>query len=309
MRKKITLLLIIALIIIITSVVIQNKNKQRIRKTIEVYNQKVNNQDIVVDLSDNPYFLERQSGYDYREPETITYQSQITGTERHAMVFLPADYTDQKKYPVLYLLHGLDGSHRTWKNKSADIILQNLYYFNDAPEMIVVCPNSAVNQEENTDGADIADKIKAYDLTGKEVVENLMPFINSHYSVKTGREYTAIAGNSMGGRNALYTAFTHPQLFGYVGAFSSEHVLKNGTVCGIMPPLLKDLSLPPDMEMFKLLMLCVGKSDEICGNVTYELHNVMTKSGMDHIFYDMEGGHDDTVWQNALYNFARKIFK
>lgn len=101
MKRKITLLLIIALIIIIAGMVIQNKNKQRIRKTIEAYNQKVNSQYIVVDLSDNLYFLEKQPGYDYQEPETITYQSHITGTKRHAMVFLPADYTDQKQYPVL----------------------------------------------------------------------------------------------------------------------------------------------------------------------------------------------------------------
>ena len=60
------------------------------------------------------------------------------------MIFLPADYDEDKEYPVLYLLHGLDGSHRTWRNKSADIILQNLYYFDDVPEMFVVCPNCEV---------------------------------------------------------------------------------------------------------------------------------------------------------------------
>lgn len=55
--------------------------------------------------------------------------------------------------------------------------------------------------------------------------------------------------------------------------------------------------------------IALGKSDDICGSVTYELYHVMEENGMDHIFYDMEGGHDDTVWQNALYNFAGKIFK
>lgn len=310
MKRKVIAFVMAAVLIFIVCISIQDIRKQKIINAVNQYDQETNEQDIAVNLSDNPYFMEKQPGFRYREPETITYPSKITGTDRHAMVFLPADYTEKKQYPVLYLLHGLDGSHRTWKNKSADIIFQNLYYFNDVPEMIIVCPNSAVNQAEDTDDLNIVDKIKAYDLTGKEVVENLKPFIESHYSVKTGRDHTAIAGNSMGGRNALYTAFTYPELFGYVGAFSSAHVLeqKEGS-SSILPPLLTDLNLPSDAEDFKLIMLCVGRSDQVCGQVTYELHDYMTEQGIDHIFYDVEGGHSNVVWQNALYNFGRKIFQ
>lgn len=281
---------------------------QQVKEEIQNYEQETNEDGIVVDMSENPYFTKKQIGFRYRNPETISYPSNITGTDRHAMVFLPADYDENKKYPVLYLLHGLDGSHRTWRNKSADIILQNLYYFDNVPEMIVVCPNSAVNKEENTDGLDIIDKINIYDLTGKDLIENLMPYINKNYPVKTGRENTAIAGNSMGGRNTLYTAFTYPELFGYVGAFSSSNVLPDETYGGIMHPLLQELTLPSSTDDFKLLMLCVGRSDDVCGGVTYKLHDLMTAKGINHIFYDVEGGHQNTVWQNALYNFAKKIF-
>ena len=307
-NRKAAIFIIILFILLAGVFVFRNICKERIGREIAQYKQEVNEQGIAADLSENPYFMAKQIGYDYRRPETITYPSGITGTDRHAMVFLPADYTQQKQYPVLYLLHGLNGSHRTWRNKSADIILQNLYYFQDVPEMVVVCPNSAVNQAEDTHDLELEDTVKAYDLTAKEVVENLMPYINSHYSVKTEREYTAVAGNSMGGRNALYAAFTYPQLFGYVGAFSSAHVLEDGTEGSILPPLLQDLTLPDDVEGFKLLMLCVGRSDEVCGSVTYQLHDYMEEKGLEHIFYDVEGGHQNTVWQNALYNFARMIF-
>ena len=77
------------------------------------------------------------------------------------MVFLPADYREDKEYPVLYLLHGYGGSHRTWHNKEADVILQNLYYFENVPEMIVVCPNSNINENESADGLDFYRRIIA----------------------------------------------------------------------------------------------------------------------------------------------------
>lgn len=253
--------------------------------------------------------MKKQPGFGYREPETLTYYSHITGTYRHATVFLPFDYTEAKQYPVLYLFHGLNGSHESWKNKSADIILQNLHYFNGAPEMIVVCPNSAVNQQESTKGMRPTEKRKAYDLTGKEVVENLMPVIEGRYSVKKGRDNTAVAGNSMGGRNALYTAFTYPDIFGYVGAFSPAYVLKRPGETGKWTPLLKSVKLPPESRDFKLLMLCVGRSDRRCGDVAYKLHDVMSREKTAHVFYDMKGGHDDGVWQKALRDFATRIFR
>ena len=253
--------------------------------------------------------MKKQPGLGYNKPETLTYYSHITKTERHATVFLPFGYTKDKKYPVLYLFHGLNGSHRSWKNKSADVILQNLYYSSKASEMIVVCPNSAVNRWENTRGLKPSEKRKAYDLTAKEVVENLMPVIESRYSVKKGRDNTAVAGNSMGGRNALYTAFTYPDTFGYVGAFSPAYVLERPGETGKWAPLLKSVKLPSEAQKFKLLMMCVGRSDRRCGDVAYKLHDVMSREKTEHVFYDMKGGHDDGVWQKALQDFAARIFK
>lgn len=126
----------------------------------------------------DPYFIEQQPGYNYREPETIAYHSGLTQTTRHATVFLPVDYSEEKTYPVLYLLHGYGGSHRTWRNKAADIILQNLYYFENVPEMIVVCPNSNVNQAESVEGLTFWESVEPFDRTPDEVVDYLMPYIN-----------------------------------------------------------------------------------------------------------------------------------
>lgn len=199
-----------------------------LRAEAKQYDQAVNEQGIAVDLSENPYYMKEHPEFQYSQPETITYDSEVTGTKRHANILLPADYDADRQYPVLYLLHGLDGSHRTWKNKDGHIILQNLTYLYGVPEMIVVFPNSAVNENENTDGLSLREKVEAYDRTEEDLVTSLMPYINSHYSVKPGRENTAVAGNSMGGRNALNTAFRHPELFGYVGAFPQPEFLGTG---------------------------------------------------------------------------------
>lgn len=174
---------------------IKGQSRQNVEEEIASLHQK-EDADGIVEETPNPYFIEKQAGYSYRSPQTITYYSGLTQTMRHAMVFLPADYDEKKSYPVLYLLHGYGGSHRTWRNKKADVLLQNLSYFEDVPEMIVVCPNSNVNEEE--------------------LVGYLMPYINSNYPVMQDREHTAVAGNSMGGRNALAVAYRYPEHFGYV---------------------------------------------------------------------------------------------
>ena len=114
----------------------------------------------------------------------------------------------------------------------------------------------------------------------------------------------------MGGRNALNTAFRHPELFGYVGAFSSARVLGDPDSSGksAMAPLIREFTVDPSAGNFEMLMLCVGRQDDVCGAETYRIHENMTENGVEHIFYDMEGGHQNTVWQNALYNFGLRLF-
>lgn len=282
--------------------------REHIKNKVLSYEQETDENGIAVDMSDNPYFASKQPGYFYRNPEVIRYYSGVTDTNRHATVILPNDYDENKEYPVLYLLHGLDGSHRTWINKDADIIIHNLNYFYDVPDMIVVLPNSEVNEKEDADNLPIEERIEVYDNTEEDLVNYLMPYIEENYPVKKGRENTAIAGNSMGGRNTMYIAFKHQDMFGYVGVFSAASVLEGESRQSVMKPLLEDLVIDRKYGGFNLLMLCVGRQDDVCGWVTYDLDEIMREKNIDHIFYDVEGGHQNTVWQNALYNFGRRLF-
>ena len=143
---------------IVTKRIQREETKKAVAAEVEALHEKANRDGIVEETPD-PYFIRKQPGYSYPKPKLIQYDSGITHTCRHAMVFLPADYDAAKTYPVLYLLHGWGGSHRTWANKKANIILQNLYYFEDVPEMIVVCPNSNVNAAESVEGLSFTESL------------------------------------------------------------------------------------------------------------------------------------------------------
>lgn len=254
-------------------------------------------------------FNQRNPAYVYRAPEQISYHSEVTNTERTARVLLPSDYDPEKTYPVLYLLHGLNGSYRTWTNKGADIILQNMYSEHIATEMIVVCLDSNIRAEAYTEENKFKEMIAAYDLTGVELTKSLMPYINSHYPVKTGKENTALAGYSMGGRNAIAVAFTHQELFQYVGAFAPENVIAEMGIDTEYTPVVDSIALDKQSGGFGLFLIVVGRQDDDCGYVSYALRTYLDGKKIPYSFYDMDGGHEDVVWQNALYNFALRIFQ
>lgn len=254
----------------------------------------------------NCFYRGKIPGYSYEVPTQIKYYSGVTETERTALVLLPASYDGAKEYPVLYILHGLNGNEYTWLKKNVDIIIQNMHYLYDCPEMIVVFPNSNVNKENSTAGMDYMEKCEAYDGTEEDLINYLMPYINANYKVKLGKENTAIAGNSMGGRNALAIAFKHQDMFDYVGVFSPAGVVKTGN--DFFPPLLDEVKIDERYGGFKTLMLMVGREDYVCGYVSFDLEERLNAAGIDHIYYDVVGAHMNFVWENAMYNFCRRLF-
>ncbi len=270
------------------------------------YVQETNEDGIATDLSDNPYYMEKIKGYKYSTAERISYTSEVTNATKHARVLLPADYDEDKEYPVLYLLHGWGGSDKTWLNKDADIIIQNLFYLNDVTEMIVVFPNSCVNEKEDVDDMDFLEASKVYDLTEEDLITSLMPYIESHYSVKTGKENTAIAGYSLGGKESLTTAFRHQDVFGYVGAFSAVSPIADEEGHGY-EPTLDDLAIDESKGGFKYIMINVGVDDPYIEG-TGVIERALDRNNIEYVTYRTAGAHENIVWQNALYNFGQHIF-
>src|SRR4249920_312424 len=137
--------------------------------------------------------------------DTVIYDSKTVGSKRRAIIYTPPAFTTKKKYPVLYLLHGIGGDEKEWLNGgNPQVIFDNLYAENRIQPMIVVMPNGRAMKDDRAIG-NIFDSIKvqAFAAFEKDLLNDLIPFIEKKYPVLKDRESRAIAGLSMGGGQAL----------------------------------------------------------------------------------------------------------
>ncbi len=251
----------------------------------------------------------RSSVTTYGTLKTISYDSTTTGTTRKANIILPSNYSPEKEYPVLYLLHGIGGDHTEWLGGNPVNVIGNLVAEGKAPEMIVVMPNVRARANDAGNPGDIYDvkHFAAFDNFINDLRDNLMPYIEKTYSIAKGRKNKAIAGLSMGGRETLYIGLSMPETFGYIGAFEpAVGVLPYDKEKGLFTE--DTLKLPDDYNNKTFLMIVKGTTDNVVGSAPLDYHNALTKNGTTHTYYVSEGGHDFKVWKNGLYNFVRRIF-
>lgn len=253
-------------------------------------------------------FDARYDGQTYGKLTLTSYQSTTTGRTRKCYVLLPAGYSEETEYPVLYLLHGIGGDHNEWMGGKPDVVIGNLIASGEAKDMIVVIPNVRARANDGGNPSDMYSPahFTAFDNFINDLRDDLMPFIAANFSIATGPENTAIAGLSMGGREALYIGLTMPETFGYVGAFCpAPGVLPYNVEPGLFPT--DAFKLPDGCD--NLILINAGQTDGVVGTWPSTYSSTLTKNGTDHIFYVTEGGHDFTVWKHGLYNFAKRIFQ
>ncbi len=253
-----------------------------------------------------------QEGVEYGEIVEIEYESEVTGTTRKANVLLPAGYTKEKQYPVLYLLHGSEGDHNEWKKGEPLYTVGNAIANGEAKEMIVVMPNVRARADDSAIALsnDTLGNFKAFDNFINDLQKSLMPYIEENYSVYTDRENTAIAGLSLGGRESIYIGRTMYEEFAYIGSFSPgpgivEYKMGNLTEKGLFKA--EELAFPEGYEP-KVFMITEGDADSIVGNIPHIYHDLFTQAGVEHFYYTIKGGHDYTVWKRSLYAFIVEIF-
>lgn len=234
--------------------------------------------------------------------DTITYASSTVGNNRKSLIYTPPGYTKKKKYPVLYLLHGIGGDEKEWlKGGSPQIILDNLYADGKIEPMIVVLPNGRAMKDDRATGNVMApDKVQAFANFENDLLKDLIPFIEKKYSVYTDREHRAIAGLSMGGGQSLNFGLGHLDKFAWVGGVSSAPNTK--------PPQ----ELVPDpaaaREKIKLLFISCGASDGLI-SFSARTHAYLQQNNVPHIYFIEPGVHDFKVWKNGLYMFSQLLFK
>ena len=274
-------------------------------------------------FSDAPAgFDVRADGIDYGQVERIEYDSLVVGSKRPAMVYTPPGYSSDREYPVLYLLHGIGGNETHWTTPGlADAILDNLIAQAKAEPMIIVMPNGRASNETSTlfapggpglrgggpgngeggpGAGGMAVEMEAYAAFERELIDDLIPYIEANYSVSSDREHRALAGLSMGGGQSLNFGLNNPDVFASVGGFSSA------------PNTLPPADLVPDpaaiADVFDVLWISCGDEDSLF-SISEGVHDYLTERGVSHIWQIDSGGHTFPVWKNDLYHFASLLFR
>jgi len=234
--------------------------------------------------------------------DTVLYDSKTVGSKRKTLVYTPPNFDKKKKYPVFYLLHGIGGDHLEWfKGANPQNILDNLYAEGKIEPMIVVMPNGRAMKDDRAVGNIFdKDKVEAFATFEKDLLNDLVPFIEKKYPALTNRENRAIAGLSMGGGQSLNFGLGNLDKFAWVGGFSSA------------PNTKVPKELVPDpasaREKLKLLWISCGDGDGLL-SFSKRTHDYLYENNVPHIYYLETGVHDFKVWKNGLYMFSQFLFK
>lgn len=241
------------------------------------------------------------AGIPHGKIDSIQYPSKTVGVTRKALIYTPPGFKKGTKYPVLYLLHGIGGDEKEWyKNGTPQIILDNLYAKGKLTPMIVVLPNGRAMKDDRATGNIMAkDKVEAFATFEKDLLNDLIPYVEKKLPVKKDRENRAIAGLSMGGGQTLNFGLGNIDKFSWVGGFSSAPNTKEPQ------KLLPD---PAKAKNLKLLWISCGDADGLMP-FSKRTHDYLAQNKIPHIFYIEPGGHDFKVWKNDLYIFSQLIFK
>lgn len=226
------------------------------------------------------------------------YFSKTENAWRRMFIYLPPSYQKDAKrsYPVLYIQHGGGEDERGWALQGrTDIILDNLIAQGKANEMIVVM----------SDG-------NCRDFIA-ELTNECIPLVEKTYRVKKDAENRAMAGLSMGGIQTLNIAVEKPELFGYVGVFSSGWFAQsNRSFPGMnADDNYKKLAARKDFynKQFRLFYLTMGDEEDIAYNNCKVMRQRFDEIGIKYEYFSTPGGHTWPVWRESLYRFAQRLFK
>jgi enterochelin esterase-like enzyme len=257
----------------------------------------------------------------------IWYNSKVTGSWRHALVYLPPSYDAQTgtRYAVLYLQHGGGEDETGWiRQAHANFILDNLIAAKSCKPMIIVMAYGYARRAGQP----------APDFTGKpfgspemlkamqemaatfedDVTQDLIPYIDSTFRTMSDRDHRAMAGLSMGGMQAFQITLDHLDLFSYVGGFSGAG--------GMLVLGDRKLDTKTDYngvfadpaafaKRVHLLWIGVGTNEpERMRAGLQRLHASLLEANIQHVFYESPGtDHEWQTWRRDLKDFAPRLFQ
>jgi len=249
-------------------------------------------------------FADAQAGAQAGRVEELNYASGVTGTQRQALVYLPPGYSAERRYPVLYLLHGIGGNQHEWSGYvRANVVLDKLIGSAKALPMIVVMPNGRALPDDRSPPPErvfTAENAAGFAKFERDLLEFLVPAVDAKYATVADARHRALAGLSMGGGQALNFGLAHLDVFASVGGFSSA------------PNTRPPAELLPDPAAVKrqlaLLYLSCGNKDGLI-NVSQATHRALKDAGIPHVWNVDEYGHDRESWAENLFHFAQRLFR
>lgn len=245
---------------------------------------------------DEPTWYDPKPEVPHGSITTHYYKSSVTNALRDMLVYTPANFDPKKKYPVLYLMGGSGDLTETWvMHGRANWILDNMIHEGLAKEMIVVFPNDQMVTRSHPQHTELA-----FPLIEKELVDCVIPFVESHYNVIQDRHSRALCGLSMGGRMSQYVGLRNLDVFGSVGLLSAAIDVSE-------TPALKDSDINN-----KLDYLFIGGGPYETGFLARHtrLHEELEKMGVKHEYYVAGAAHDLVTWRHLLYDrFLRNLWK
>lgn len=237
------------------------------------------------------------------------YKSGIVGDQRDFWVYTPPGYDPKRReaYPVLYLLHGFTDEASAWTRAGrAHVILDNLIAAGKIKPMMVV-NTLGYGVPTIVDGGfgGLTQEVmqKNGDLFIASLLKEVIPQVEKSYHTRKDKDGRAVAGLSMGGGQALSAGLNHPEVFSYVGGFSSAVVMLNPDYNKAFPHLSADVN-----KQLKLVWIACGTEDFLIEpNRTYK--DWLTGKGVQHTYLETPGGHTWMVWRRYLTDFLPLLFR
>jgi MYXO-CTERM domain-containing protein len=231
---------------------------------------------------------------------SLSYPTAQNGMQK-VTIYTPPGYSTDQKYPVMYLHHGIGGNEVAWIGKgsnegNADNVMDYLYSKSLAKPMIVVMPdgNTRTNGQAPANNA-------GFETHGKVLINDLIPWVEQNYSAATDADSRAISGLSMGGGQTFNFGFANTDIFHYIGPYSAAPNTR--------PASQTITNVDTVKQNVKLIFIACGSADGLIGN-SEGYHEFLDSKSIPHIWQiEQGGGHDKTVWNRSLYNFAQRIFQ
>jgi len=249
----------------------------------------------------------------------IWYPSDVTGTWRHAMAYLPPGYDMDTgtRYPVLYLQHGGGEDETGWiRQGRANFILDNLIAAGQAEPMIVVMAYGYARRAGEAPPEPSGDRFAGFtrmmEAFSDDVTQALIPFVDGRFRTLADRDHRAMAGLSMGGMQTFAITTRRLDLFSYIGGFSGAGVPRPGQVFDPSTDYNGVFANPQEFaRRVHVLWLGVGTNEpEFMRVGIHSLHDALTGAGIDHVFYESPGtDHEWETWRRSLRDFAPRLFR